>query len=595
MAKLSVKLIYFATRNQYTSVLDTTATQTFNHQQIIPQKKMAMNRQTTLKIVFYFVFCSLCCSFVLKAQDKGQFSGDLQTSARFYDRDSIRGAYNTPFYEYLKYGADSWLNLNYRISGFDVGLRFDMFLNSQLNNPVLPTNGQALGRWYVKKTIDKFTINAGYLYDQYASGAVYRSYENRALGFDQAIFGLSAAYKITDNWTVKAFTGRLKRQIDPETSTIKHFKPILRGANIDGFIDLKGKLSLAPGVAVVARTMDLDTWKSVLDDMNALNNDTIIYTTEPKFTAAAASFYNTLQIGEFSWYTEAGYKTKDVLRDINGKLFQPDHGLLLFNTVSFAHKGLGVTLQGKYTENFDFRVSPQETFNSGLLNFLPPMARQNTGRLQARYAAASQPISEISAQADITYTPKRGLTFNGNYAWIQNLEGDRLFSEVYLDCEFKPAKKHYKATIGIQAVDFNRFVFQQKEGFVNTLSPFAEFVYKFSKKTSLKTELSYMITKRESRIFGKDDPTPDQKQDLGDWAWVLAEMAIAPHWTFSAGDMYNVGNDVHYPTLFVSYSEKATRFGLTYTKQPEGIVCTGGVCRFEPAFSGVKFDMSTSF
>ena len=42
MAKLSVKLIYFATRNQYTSVLDTTATQTFNHQQIIPQKKRAM-------------------------------------------------------------------------------------------------------------------------------------------------------------------------------------------------------------------------------------------------------------------------------------------------------------------------------------------------------------------------------------------------------------------------------------------------------------------------------------------------------------------------------------------------------------------------
>jgi hypothetical protein len=72
-------------------------------------------------------------------------------------------------------------------------------------------------------------------------------------------------------------------------------------------------------------------------------------------------------------------------------------------------------------------------------------------------------------------------------------------------------------------------------------------------------------------------------------------MAIAPHWTFSAGDMYNVGNDVHYPTLFVSYTEKATRFGLTYTKQPEGIVCTGGVCRFEPAFSGVKLDMSTSF
>lgn len=132
------------------------------------------------------------------------------------------------------------------------------------------------------------------------------------------------------------------------------------------------------------------------------------------------------------------------MRDINGKLFQPDHGLSSFYTESFAHKGLGVTLQGKYTENFDFRVSPQETFNSGLLNFLPPMARQNTSRLQARYAAASQPISEISAQADITYTPKRGLTFNGNYAWIQNLEGDRLFSEVYFIANLNPLKNTTK-------------------------------------------------------------------------------------------------------------------------------------------------------
>jgi hypothetical protein len=124
----------------------------------------------------------------------------------------------------------------------------------------------------------------------------------------------------------------------------------------------------------------------------------------------------------------------------------------------------------------------KKLLTAACLIFCHQWLAKTPGRLQARYAAASQPISEISAQADITYTPKRGLTFNGNYAWIHNLDGDRLFNEVYLDCEFKPAKKHYKATIGIQAVDFNRFVFQQKEGFVNTLSPFAEFVYKFSKK-----------------------------------------------------------------------------------------------------------------
>lgn len=558
---------------------------------------MLLNYTIRTLITYCFVVLAAlpCTTTLLLAQDKGQISGDMQSIARFYDRDSIRGAYNTPFYEYLKYGADSWINVNYRIAGFDMGIRFDVFHNSQLNNPVLPTNGQTIGRWFINKKIDRFTLSAGYLYDQFGSGAAFRAYENRPLGFDQALFGVAAGYKITDNWKVKAFTGRLKRQLNPEQTTVELYKPILRGANAEGYINIKNKASLAPGAAIVARTMDLDTWKSVLDDMNAANADTLTYTTEPRFTTAAATIYNTLQIGEFSWYAETGYKTADVLRDINGTLFQPDYGLLLYHTFSYAHKGIGVTLQGKYTKNFDFRVSPQQTFNAGLLNYLPPMARQNTGRLQARYAAASQPISEISAQADVVYTPKRGLSFTTNLATIHNLDGELLFNELYLDCEIKPAQKHYKMLVGIQAVDFNRFVFQQKEGFVNSLSPFAEFVYKFNKKTSLKTELSYMMTKRNSRLFGQTDPTPNQKQDLGDWAWVLVELAVAPHFTFSVGDMYNVGNKLNYPTIFASYTQRATRFGINYTKQPEGIVCTGGVCRFEPAFSGIKFDVSTSF
>ena len=65
----------------------------------------------------------------------GQISGSLQTNANFFIRDSLIGAANTPQYDRQLYGAEAWLNLNYNNWGFDFGLRFDAFNNSNLLNP----------------------------------------------------------------------------------------------------------------------------------------------------------------------------------------------------------------------------------------------------------------------------------------------------------------------------------------------------------------------------------------------------------------------------------------------------------------------------
>ncbi|MFN9380586.1 MAG: DUF6029 family protein, partial [Bacteroidota bacterium] len=36
-------------------------------------------------------------------------------------------------------------------------------------------------------------------------------------------------------------------------------------------------------------------------------------------------------------------------------------------------------------------------------------------------------------------------------------------------------------------------------------------------------------------------------------------------------------------------------FSLSYIKQVEGVICTGGICRLEPAFSGVRLSLNSSF
>jgi hypothetical protein len=96
-------------------------------------------------------------------------------------------------------------------------------------------------------------------------------------------------------------------------------------------------------------------------------------------------------------------------------------------------------------------------------------------------------------------------------------------------------------------------------------------------------------------------------KDLGQSVFALVEFNIAPSWSFSVSDLYNFKPNPHYEVqkayqnshhfwnVFASYTKSTTRFTLMYTKQLAGIVCTGGVCRFEPAFSGLRAQMTASF
>jgi len=89
------------------------------------------------------------------------------------------------------------------------------------------------------------------------------------------------------------------------------------------------------------------------------------------------------------------------------------------------------------------------------------------------------------------------------------------------------------------------------------------------------------------------------KQDFGSWAFALLEYSIAPKWSFALSDMYNIDptktKKLHYPRVDVVYVRKTNRFGLSYIKQVEGVVCAGGICRLEPAFSGIRFSLNSTF
>jgi hypothetical protein len=98
------------------------------------------------------------------------------------------------------------------------------------------------------------------------------------------------------------------------------------------------------------------------------------------------------------------------------------------------------------------------------------------------------------------------------------------------------------------------------------------------------------------------DETTDELvvNDNGNWATVLIEYNVSPHWFFSIMDQYNYGNPddalkLHYFYGSFGYIKDATRITIGYGRQRAGLFCVGGVCRFVPASNGLTIGFTQSF
>ena len=165
-----------------------------------------------MKVLYirFLVFCTFLALQNIEAQDvipqseTSALSGSLQTNGNFYLRDSAIGAANIPQYDHQLVGADTWLTLNYNKGGYDIGVRFDIFNNSQLLNPRESYSASGIGRFYLKKRVNDLTIYGGHIYDQIGTGIIFRAYEDRPLGVDNALVGINLDYKLGEFGHVKA-------------------------------------------------------------------------------------------------------------------------------------------------------------------------------------------------------------------------------------------------------------------------------------------------------------------------------------------------------------------------------------------------------
>lgn len=566
------------------------------------QKKHKMKLK--LLITGFFLFVGI--SVRAQQNESGTFTGNFQTFANFYEQDDRIGA-NTEVYKKAKSSVDAWLFLNYEFKGFSFAARFDGFQNSPLLDPQGMFSKQGIGFWQVTKAFDNFQITAGYFYEQFGSGMLFRAYEDRNIGIDFALQGVRVKANLTDKLKLKGFSGQQKGSY--LTGDRFGVAPqVISGLNAEYRTKFGSQINYEVGSSVVNRVLDNATMNRLVNDINAYPvNERFL----PKYNVYGFNFYNTISVKDFSFYGEYNYKSAEAMATPDGsKLFSSD-GNILFTSASYSkgrmgknkQMSFGVNAQYKRIENFSFRTSPYESLLNGMIAYLPSITKQNTYRLLARYNSVVQELGEQAYQADFVFTPKRGTTLLFNISHVESLKAngingkpERLFDELYAEIQHKFKKdskgRQFAFKGGVQTIFYNQDRYEIKPGYDNVyaITPFGELTWKYKRSKSLRLETQVLET----------------KQDLGSFVNVILEWNLAPKWSFAIGDMVNhkpnrqdgspVSDEIiHYYSVFSSYTKASTQFTLAYIKQVEGVNCTGGICRVEPAFSGLRFTINTAF
>lgn len=531
--------------------------------------------------------------FSTKLFSQGTVSGNFVTEGQYYQQDSSIGTTEFP----KEMAIQGYLNVRYRIENFEFGMRYESYrppllgIDARFENSGFPF----IFGTYRSDLID---ITAGNFYEQFGSGLILRTYEEKALGVDNSLNGVRFVFRPDDGVELTGLMGTMRKFWSQSDA-------IIRGAKTKIYLDQYTDFFGDNGVSVEGGVIS----KYEADNENVYNlpENVFSYFLRSSFIA-----------NNFSFDAEYAYKINDP-SSINNYSFNTGEGLILSG--SYFTDGLGISLDFHRADNMDFRAERAATGNVLNMNFIPPLTKQHTYRLTSLYPFATQLVGEVGVQADVTYkfAPETalggeyGTTFMVNYSRVHSIDstkidnflynsdffsfGDRLF---YQDLNFEVSKRwseDLKTNVSFLTQIYDKDVAENGWapviGKVRSNIAIFDATYRLSDKYALKMDLEHMWASQDSSI-----KTPDFVN--GNWAMAMFELTISPNYYISISDEYNYGNDyvdhrVHYYSGSVSYVTGGTRLQMSYGRQRSGIICVGGVCRYVPASNGLYFNVTTTF
>ena len=512
------------------------------------------------------------------------------------------------------FGSNDYLKVDYNIGRFSAGVQVDGYLPAMYGYDFYDycQRDSKLNMFltkYVQWEDANWGVRLGDIYDQFGSGLIFRAYEDRALGFNNSLAGARAYYNFNNMVNVKVIAG-LPRLYDVRS------KSAIWGGDLslsisdmagwyDGVVALEGSyVGRYQKDASVKFPVENGMFKGVEDDVINMVSGRLNF--------------------EYAGFSLRGEYVAKLNEDI-------------YNPTKDAAKGNAVTLDlgyniGRFSASASFRrmenmttfieYRPMGIGGGNSMNYVPLLTRQHTyslANLNPYRGSSVHTGGEVGGQIDLYYSlrnPKaRGKywNFHANFSMFNSLDhynpmagGDMEGRNVWIDYNFDVERQWNKQ---VKSTFF--YSFQRWDEEINHYDGahahycashifVGDVTYKINKKHSMRFELQYLASNDYE----------------GDWVAATIEYNLAPKFSFYVSDMWNCekmqdgayGNYymnintyeydhelLHYYQVGASFTHNSLRAQLSYGRNRAGYVCSGGVCRFQPAYTGVNLALTLSF
>jgi len=537
----------------------------------------------------------------ISVSTQAQLSGGFESNSSYYIDDSKIKLEQIEAQNRLR--SNSYLRLDYKYKHFTTGIQLESYEPKALLNYSPNFKGAGLGTYYINYKNDSIglDITAGHFYEQFGSGLVLRTWEDRQLGIANSIAGGRIKYSPIEPVLVTALYGKQRNGLgfDFTDGTIL-------GLNTE--VDLSELFK--------AKKINYGLALSYVNRNEKINFDGLSSSTY------LTSLRGNVKKGGFTADAEYVFKSNDALVEFNNVRpeLQFDGDAYLLN-VGYSEKGFGINTSFRRLENFGVysqRSLAGNAFNEGFVNYVPSLTKQYDYSLSNIYVYAAQPnlsfepdrnkAGEIGGQLDVIYQFKKGTALGGkygtnvsvNYAQWHGLKGiynaaerkykadlfgfgQKYYHEVSLEIRKKWNPKLASVFTYLNQYYNARYV-AEEVGEVNANTVVVENTLKVGKYNSFRWELQH------------------QWADGGfkNWAALQVEFNLKSQWSFFAIDLYNYGNDVankkiHYYNVGLAYKQGAARLQASYGRQRGGLICVGGVCRFVPESAGLNLAVNLAF
>ncbi len=551
----------------------------------------------------FITFLVLALPLLSRAQEK-KIRAIIQSDAQWYLRDEILDP-SGEFYPDEKLLGQGFALFTYTDGDFEAGMRYENYQNVMLGFPN-GFRGEGISYRYARVKRDNWDITVGNFYEQFGSGLIFRSYEERGLGLDNAMDGVRILTKINGGIKIKGVLGRQRKYFAKSDG-------IVRGLDIEWSANELIPILNKKGIVTSLGASFVSKFQRGFDPILNLPENVGSY-----------ALRSNLNFKGFSWTNEWAYKINDPSYD-NGYIYRP--GEAFISTLTYSKKGLGILASIKRIDNMSFRSDRNAQQFDLFINFLPPTSEPHTYALPALYPYATQVNGEIGGQFEISYMIPRGTPLGGKYGTRLNfnsaisnsidksvledgtrgLKGTqgyisdylklgpiRYFQDLNASISHKFSKK-YKSQITFYHLEYNKTVLNDGVGDITILE-----------NPGMDTVININAVVWENQFKIPNGQTIRSELQLaladgfrGDMAMALVEWTINHDWTLALQDIFNYGHPtpsrrIHYPILSLIHFNGPTRVQIGYGRQQQGVFCVGGVCRVVPPSSGLSISLTTS-